>query len=245
MISLAMTGALTALVSAQTTESCYRANLDSFAPVTLSGSPDSLDLTFSSSTLLSGPDIGSISGAFQFDIFGGNGLTASYDAGSVLVDGYVAGNFSPLNVKLNGVKVDDWRVCSTDVKTWTMITDDGINGKVAEIEKAGFEVFYGNTETKDIQKLTFSDKESDGKGGFTYRIAGTDLDRLSDKSDLKFYSSSDGGRNFDFLGGTSDGSASVATEFYDFDICICTVPEPSSVSLLGLGGVAFLMRRRR
>ena len=239
-----MTGALVELVSAQAVESCYRASVDSFSPVTLSGSPASLTLNFSSSTHLSGPDVGSIAGEFQFDIFGGNGLTATYDNGAVVVNGYVAGNFAPANVKAKGVELaDGWRVCSTDVKTWTMVVDGALNTKIAEQEKVGDEVFFGNG--SDVQKLTFASKESDGAGGFNYRIAESELEKLSDSSTLKLYTSSDGGRTLNEFG-TLD-STNVATEFYDFDFCVCgeLVPEPSSVALLGLGGIAMLFRRRR
>lgn len=246
LMTAAMTGALVELASAQAVESCYRASVDSFSPVALSGSPASLTLNFSSSTHLSGPDVGSIAGEFQFDIFGGNGLTATYDNGAVVVNGYVAGNFDPANVKVKGVKLaDGWKVCSTDVKTWTMIVDDSITKKISEIESAKQEVYFGNSATKDVQKLNFGDKESDGKGGFTYRIANADLGKLSDAGTLNYYTSSDGGATLSLLG--SADSTTTATEFYDFDFCVCgeLVPEPSSVALLGLGGIAMLFRRRR
>lgn len=255
-IATAAVGLMNSLVYGQSSETCYRANIDSFTPTTLNGNPAELTLEFGSTTLLSGPDIGVTSGSINFQIFGGDGLTASYDGsnGSVIVNGFVAGNFAPdaagnlgsgdVSIKDEIKGITNPYVCSTDLKTWTMTVDSELNSKIAEFEKAKQQIYFG-TSKDSLQQLNFSDKTRDEKGNVIYRISGEQLAKIEKPQGAILYSSADGGRTLTEL--TSLEKTSVVTEFYDFDFCVCgeLVPEPSSVTLLGLGGLAFVLRRRR
>jgi len=260
MIGLASLATAGSAMAQDVPLACYGLHIKPFATTSISGIPNSMVVQFDSAVLLSGnPVLGnSISGKFQFDIFGTPGNSISYDGsipgsfpagnlnpfpdGGITVGGYAAGNFHPNNVKILGMN-DPYYVCDTDVQTWTMTTDARLNAAIADIEAKRGRVYVGNNGKRPrVALLDFNDKLK-SRDGYIYRISGEDTQKLRPSDPYNYYYSKDGGKTLNLI--AKGSMENTTTMFSDFEVCICKVPEPSSTSLLGLGGLALILRRRR
>ncbi len=163
LLSIAMTGALSSFSSAQS-KSCYGLDINPFPSQAAAEGGIRLDMSASGSVILTGPDHGSFAAKFVMDIvppFGGSlagaGVTYNgsiegsdvaghynpYPDGGVVVQGYALGNFSPHSVQLVGItgsEMKGYRVCETDVQTWTMLNNSSVNAQIFDFEKGGYQV---------------------------------------------------------------------------------------------------------
>ncbi len=261
LATLATVGSAMAQLVQHQPVACYGLDINPFRPTSISSVPTTIKVGFKSAVLISGsPVLGnSISGGFLFDIFGTPGNPINYDGsipgsfpagnlnpfpnGGITVGGYAAGNINPNNVKIEQLH-DPYYVCGADVQTWTIITDKELNAAIERIEQERLKVFVGNGDgrTPNVVLLDYSDKIR-GNNGYIYRVSGEDSQRLRPLDPYNYYVSKDGGRTMTLL--AKGNQKNTTTMFSDFQVCICKVPEPSSTALLGLGGLALLLRRRR
>lgn len=200
----------------------------------LSNNGSNLDISVSGSDLT----FTGVGGAFQFNM---NGATISLDAtssfngggqymrlfGSALVieDGATVGGISTMEINNAGGSFT-FGLEGSDPFNSIILNDLGFNGGVeTAIDNTAFVVDFDGY-TGGVQTFDLIDWNDGSAGGLTEEIFAT--------------------ANFSFLNGTGyEGSTFNWNETTNTVSLTVAVPEPSSAALIGLGGFALILRRRK